>query len=321
MKKKPRCLLLFSGGLDSILAAKILMEQGIEVLGIVFRSCFFDQNQAKKSAREIGLKLKLVDFSKEHLEIVKKPKYGYGKNMNPCIDCHLLMLKKAKEIMKRLKYDFVATGEVLDERPMSQNKTILKLLEKKSGLEGYLLRPLSAKLLNPTIPEKRGWVEREKLLDISGRQRKKQIELARKFKIKNYPTPAGGCLLTDPQFSKRLKDMLEKWPEANCDDIKLLKVGRHFWLVGKEFRKRAYKAHQKDWFLVVVGRDKKDNQNIKNLKKNSDLVVELKNIPGPTTLVRGKRKIPKSIVQRAKDLTKNYSSKAKNKKDVSFVFF
>jgi len=299
MRKRAKCLLLFSGGLDSILAAKILMEQGIDVLGLNFKSCFFDEKQARKSAREIGLKLKIIDISKEHLELVKKPKYGYGKNMNPCIDCHLLMLKKAKELMQKMKYDFVATGEVLGERPMSQNKNILKLLEKESGLEGYLLRPLSAKLLIETIPEKEGIVDREKLLSISGRQRKTQIKLAKKFKLKWYPTPSGGCFLTDPQFSKRLKEMLEKWKNADCEDMELLKVGRHFW---------------KEDFLIVVGRNEKENKIIRKLKKKGDVIIEPKNFPGPSVLIRGKRKMTKEIFEYAKELIKKYSKKIKDKK-------
>lgn len=306
MEKKPSCLLLFSGGLDSILAAKLLMEQGIDVLGITFKSCFFNEDQAKKAGEEIGLKIKVIDISKEHLEVVKKPKYGYGKNMNPCIDCHLLMLKEAKKLKEKLKYNFIATGEVLDERPMSQNKNILKLLEKESGLEGYLLRPLSAKLLGPTIPEKNNIVKREKLLDIKGRSRKRQLELAKKFKLKWYPTPSGGCLLTDPQFSRRLKDMFEKWPNADCDDMKLLKFGRHFW---------------KEDFLIVVGRNEKENKEIKKLKREKDIVIEPQNIPGPTILIRGKRKKPREVISLAKDLIKKYSKKIKDKEKINFLIY
>ena len=165
--KRIKALILFSGGLDSILAAKILEEQGIKLLGLTFKSYFFNEKEAKESARKIKLPLKVIDFSKEHLQIVKNPKYGYGKAMNPCLDCHILMLKIAKRLMNKEGFHFVATGEVLGERPMSQNKEALKLIEKRSLLKGYLLRPLSAKLLEPTIPEMSGLVNREKLLDIS----------------------------------------------------------------------------------------------------------------------------------------------------------
>lgn len=303
MSKKTKCLILFSGGLDSILASKILMEQQTEVLGLTFKSCFFDEKQAREIAGQIGLKLKMIDFSDEHLEIVKKPKYGYGRNMNPCIDCHLLMLKEAKLLMEKLKYDFVATGEVLGERPMSQNKNVLKLLEKQSGLKGCLLRPLSAKLLEPTIAEKKGMINREKLFSIVGRQRKKQFELAHKFKIKKYPTPSGGCCLTYEDFSQKLKKLFEKWPNANCDDIALLKCGRNFW---------------EENFLIVVGRDKNDNKAIKKLKQKGDLIIELKKIAGPTILIRSKtKKIPDLIINRAKELTRKYSKKAKEE-DIDF---
>lgn len=315
MPKKAKCLLLFSGGLDSILTAKVLMGQGFEVLGLIFKSCFFNEKQARLTAKKIGLKLKIVDFSKEHLKIVKNPKYGYGKNMNPCIDCHLLMLKKAGEIMfnsstglGRQSFCFVATGEVLGERPMSQNKNILKLLEKQSGLKGYLLRPLSAKLLKPTIVEKEGIVNREKLLSLSGRQRKEQFKLAKKFKIKEYPTPSGGCCLTYKEFSQRLKGLLGKWPKADCEDIKLLNYGRHFW---------------EGDFLIIVGRDDKDNQEIKKIAKKGDLIIEFKKIAGPTTLIRVKNKktsqrgagqVPESVIEKAKELTRVYSKKSKDKK-------
>jgi tRNA U34 2-thiouridine synthase MnmA/TrmU len=303
--KKVRALVLFSGGLDSILAAKILMEQGIEVIPVFFKSYFFGPEIAQKSAKENGLKLKVIDFSKEHLKIVKKPNFGYGSSMNPCLDCHILMLKKAKELMKKNSHaDFVATGEVLGERPMSQNKKALELVEKESSLSGYLLRPLSAKLLKETIPEKKGLIDREKLLDVQGRSRRRQIELAKKFKIKFYPTPAGGCLLTDPQFGKRLKELLKNYPKFNGNDVELLKLGRHFW-EGKA--------------KIVVGRNHQENLKIKKLAQKKDILIEMKNYPGPTTLIRSYGgKISKEILEKAKNLTKFYSKKARDKKDVEF---
>jgi tRNA-specific 2-thiouridylase len=302
--KKLRAIVLFSGGLDSILAAKILMEQGIEVIPVFFKSYFFGPEIAQKSAKENGLKLKVIDFSKEHLKIVKKPNFGYGSSMNPCLDCHILMLKKAKELMKKKKFDFVATGEVLGERPMSQNKKALELVEKKSSLSGYLLRPLSAKLLKETIPEKKGLIDREKLLDIQGRSRRRQIELAKEFKIKFYPTPAGGCLLTDPEFGKRLKELLKNYPKFDGNDVELLKLGRHFW-EGKT--------------KIVVGRNHQENLKIKRLAQKKDILIEMKNYPGPTTLIRSYGgKISKEILEKAKNLTKFYSKKARDKKDVEF---
>jgi tRNA-uridine 2-sulfurtransferase len=301
---KPKSLILFSGGLDSILAARTLQEQGVEVQGLTFVSSFFDSVQAKEAAKKLGIKLKTVDFSKEHLKIVKRPKYGYGKNMNPCIDCHLLMLKTAKKIIEKEKFDFLATGEVLGERPMSQNRKALELIEKESGLFGYLLRPLSAKLLKPTEVEKNGVVDREKLLDIRGRSRKKQLSLAKQWKIKEYPTPAGGCLLTDPEFSKRLKDLLAKNPRANKNDIELLKLGRHFWQ-GKD--------------KIIIGRNEQENEKLKQLKQRNDILIEMENYAGPTALI--KKYGSKTSIQtkkRAKELVQLYSAKARHKKDIKF---
>jgi len=302
---KPRALMLFSGGIDSILAAKILMKQKINVQGIVFKSCFFNESQARKSAKKINLPLKIIDFSSEHLAMVKNPQYGYGSSMNPCIDCHLLMIKKTGEIMRKKNYDFVATGEVLGERPMSQNKNALDLIEKKSLLTGYLLRPLSARLLSPTVPEKLGLVDRKRLLNISGRRRNKQIELAKKYKIENYPHPAGGCLLTDLIFGKRLKELFNVYPSCKANDIELLKIGRHFW-EGKT--------------KIVVGRNEEENKKIKKIAKNNDIVIEMKKYPGPSTLVRnyGKKKVSYSVLKKGMELTKNYSAKARFKKDVKF---
>jgi len=320
--KKIKALVLFSGGLDSILAAKILEEQKIEVLPIFFKTYFFGPEIAQRSAREIGLKLKVFDISKEQLEIVKKPKFGYGQSANPCLDCHILMLKKAKELMKgnshgRIRIsrakrglrfshaDFVATGEVLGERPMTQNKKALELVEKESSLIGYLLRPLSAKLLKSTIPEQKGLVNREKLLDIRGRSRKKQIELAKKFKISFYPTPAGGCLLTDLEFGKKIKELLKRCPEFGENDVQLLKMGRHFW---------------ENKSKIVVGRNHQENLKIKKLAKKEDVLMEMENYPGPITLIRNYEKggISKKILEKAKSLTKFYSTKARDKNDVKF---
>lgn len=302
---KPRALLLFSGGLDSVLAAKILLGQGIKVKGITFKSYFFDEKKAIEMAKKINLPLRVIDISRSHLKIVKNPKYGYGKSMNPCLDCRILMLKKAKETMKREKFSFVATGEVLGERPMTQNKEALMLTEKESRLRGYLLRPLSARLLPKTIPERLYLVNRKKLLDIRGRSRKKQIELAKKYKIKNYLTPSGGCLLTDPEFSKRLKKLLERYPNFQGNDVELLKIGRHFW-----------KGRAK----IIVGRNESENKRIKKLAKKGDALIEMKNYPGPLTLIRNYRKgrINKTVIKEAKKLTQYYSLKSRGKKNVIF---
>jgi len=236
---------------------------------------------------------------------VKKPKFGWGASMNPCLDCHILMLKKVKEIMEKEKFDFVATGEVLGERPFSQTRGALLTVERESSLKGYLLRPLSAKLLEPTIPEKKGLVKREKLFDIQGRSRKRQIELAKKFKIKWYPQPAGGCILTDLEFGKKLRDLLEKYPEFNGNDVETLKLGRHFW-----------EGNVK----IIIGRNYEENLKLETLKRKGDLIIKMKNYPGPTALIRAyQTKISKEILEKAKELILKYSKKAKDKTDVKFL--
>lgn len=304
MNKKVKALAMLSGGLDSILAVKLLREQkNIEVVGLACVSYFFDNELAVKAAKKLGIELINVDFSDEHLELIKKPRFGYGKGMNPCIDCHILMLRKAKKYLCSEKvgggasscFDFIVTGDVLGERPMSQNKQALSLIEKESGLKGYLLRPLSAKLLEPTVPEEKGWVDREKLLDIFGRSRKRQIELAKKWGIKEYPTPAGGCILTDPEYSKKLKEMLVFWPNCDGNDAQLLKFGRHFW-----------EGENK----IVVGRNKQDNEEIKKLSRKGDIVIEPKKFPGPTILIRSKKRISEKSLIRAKELMMRYAKKA-----------
>lgn len=301
MTKKTKALLLFSGGLDSLLGAKLLEQQNIKVDSIFFKSYFFSPDQARRSARTNGLKLKVVDLSEDQLAIVKSPRHGYGKSFNPCIDCHALMLRKARQMMDEGGYDFVATGEVLGQRPMSQTKDRLKLVEKESGLQGFLLRPLSAKVMQITIPEKQGLVDRQKLEAISGRSRKRQLDLAKKFKLTDYPTPAGGCLLTDPEFSKRLKGLLERFKKAGGADIELLKFGRHYW-EGK--------------YKIVVGRDEDENKKLTRLALPGDALVVIKKIAGPTTLIRsyGEGKtIPARIFKKARELTQQHAPRARDK--------
>ncbi|MEK7557842.1 MAG: tRNA 4-thiouridine(8) synthase ThiI [Patescibacteria group bacterium] len=273
-----KALVLLSGGLDSMLAARVLMEQGIEVVGVSFKSCFFSTEKAKKTAEQLGIKLIEVDFSDEHLKMVKNPMYGYGKNANPCIDCHGMMLKKAGEIMKKDLFDFVATGEVLGQRPMSQNKDALKIVEKIAGLTGKLIRPMSAKLLDESEFEKLGKINREKLLDISGRSRCRQFELVKKYGIKEYVSPGGGCLLTESIFGEKLFKMFEYWQDCDKNDIELLKNGRNFWCNIKNKKK----------ILIIIGRNEKDNENLLKLQQINDVVIELVDFAGPISLVRVK---------------------------------
>ena len=273
--KKTKALVLISGGLDSILAVKVLMEQGVDITGLTFVSNFFDATDSKLLAKKLGIDLIDYDISSEHLEMVKNPKYGYGKNMNPCIDCHGLMVKKAYEIMQKGGFDFIATGEVLGQRPKSQNKQALGLVEKYDNIEGSLLRPLSAKLLPETKMEKDGLVDREKLLDIEGRNRERQIELAKKYGIKEYPAPGGGCILTYSEYSNKLRKLKDTWPDCTNNDVALLRAGRIFWF---------------NDILVVVGRHKEDNEKLEKLAKKDDLIFGLESVLGPVVLLRDKNK-------------------------------
>ncbi|MEW6620824.1 MAG: hypothetical protein AB1422_16060 [bacterium] len=274
-----KALALLSGGLDSTIAIEIILKMGIEVEAINFISPFWRWNQIKDYSHsaeivteKCGMKLKVFELGKEYLEMLKNPKYGYGKNINPCIDCRILMLKKAKEYMTISEASFIVTGEVLGQRPMSQYRRAMEIIDRESGLEGLVLRPLSAKLLKPTLPEEKGWVDREKLLSISGRSRKPQIQLAKELQINDYPSPAGGCLLTDPEFAKKMKDLLTHTDAPTLIDIEFLKIGRHFRL-SEELK-------------VVVGRNEEENERLLELGKD-DVQVMVVNYKGPIVICRG----------------------------------
>jgi tRNA U34 2-thiouridine synthase MnmA/TrmU len=208
------------------------------------------------------------------MEMVKKPKHAMGKNMNPCIDCRIFTLRKAKEFMQEIGASFIVTGEVLGERPLSQRRDAIKTIDKESNLEGLILRPLSAKLLEPTMPEKAGIIDRERLLDISGRRRIHQISLAKRFGLNNYQNPAGGCLLTDKGFSGRLEDLLRHNPDYDISDLHLLKVGRHFRI--------------SDGLRFIVGRDEKENERLMSFARDGNMIFDIPDIPSPIGLARGK---------------------------------
>lgn len=268
-----KALSVFSGGLDSMLASELVSRQGIEVTALFFETPFFTSHRARKSAASMDLPIKVIDITERHLEIVKNPKFGHGVNMNPCIDCHALMFRLAGEMLDREKAQFIISGEVLGQRPMSQNRRSLSLVAAESGMKGLLLRPLSAKLLPPTIPEQEGWVDRQELMDFSGRSRKPQMALAQKFHIHDYPAPAGGCLLTDIVFSRRLRDLLKANSNPSPNEIELLKTGRHFRL----------DKHSK----IIVGRNQAENQIIGSLAQRDDLILDTLSVPGPTVLLSG----------------------------------
>jgi tRNA-uridine 2-sulfurtransferase len=268
-----KALALFSGGLDSILAVKLLEEQGLDIRGICFESPFFSAQMAHQSARSIGLALAVVDITEPMLDIVLRPRHGYGKGLNPCIDCHILMFRVAGEMLEREGAHFMVSGEVVGQRPMSQNLRSLSIISRGSGFDDLILRPLSAKRLPETLPEREGWVDRERLLGLSGRSRKPQIGLAERYKVAQYPSPAGGCLLTGVVFSRRLKDLITMDPGFSRRDLELLKQGRHFRL--SESTK------------VVVGRNERENEAILSLAGQEDVLLTVESFPGPTVLVIG----------------------------------
>ncbi len=273
----PRAVALVSGGLDSILAALLVARQGVPVQALCFVSYFFGADRARAATAAAGLPLDVVDFSDEHWAMVQHPVRGYGKQMNPCIDCHLLMLRHARRYLADGRADFVVTGEVVGQRPMSQNPPTLRYLELQAELDGLLLRPLSARCLPETEAERRGWVDRVRLLDISGRGRLRQAALARELGVTDYPQPAGGCLLTQGEFAVRLRDLIAHG-ETDAASVRLLRSGRHFRLPtgGK----------------VVVSRDDAGNAELLALAPPGAWLLDTHPRPGPLALCRREADVP-----------------------------
>jgi tRNA U34 2-thiouridine synthase MnmA/TrmU len=271
MGDRVKAIGLFSGGLDSMLAVKLLQEQDIEVIGYAFATPFFGPEQAIKSAGQVGIELEVWEITERYMELMKAPKYGFGKNMNPCIDCHALMFRLAGQKLAAHGARFLFSGEVLGERPFSQTKGALRSVSRLSGCEDLIVRPLSAKLLDETPPEREGWVDRSRLEAIQGRSRKPQMALAARFGLTDYPKPAGGCLLTEPNFSKRLKDLLRERPDPRYRDLELLKVGRHIrWGEGCK---------------IIVGRRQEENSRLEALSESGDYRLWVNGFPGPVVLV------------------------------------
>ena len=301
--KKVRALGLCSGGLDSILAALILHKQNIEVEWVTFETPFFSSEKAKKSAHATKIPLTVCNITSIYLKMLKNPPCGYGRNMNPCMDCHALMFRLAGKIMRERNFDFLFSGEVLGQRPMSQTKSSLRYVEKNSGFDGFILRPLSAKRLPATIPEKKKLVSRELLYDIAGRSRKPQITLAVKFGVTDYPAGAGGCLLTDQGFAARLRDLFEHQDTYTEKELHLLKHGRHIRL-DKNTK-------------IIIGRNKKDNENlIEHHNPATDTVIKIENFPGPTVIVPGSDS--KSITKAA-SICVGYSKAPEQNKQIDVV--
>ncbi|MEO5359831.1 MAG: hypothetical protein H7843_05220 [Nitrospirota bacterium] len=272
---------LFSGGLDSTLAIISILRQGVEVTAISFQNHFgcdiTDRSSCSKdpyaAAERFGFSVKLCHLADKFIEIVKHPKFGHGKNMNPCIDCRILMLKEAKAFLEMTGGDFIITGEVLGQRPMSQRRECFPLIDKEAGVVGRVVRPLSAKHLPPSRAELDGLIDRERLYAFNGRTRRPQIELAREFGLTEFPNPAGGCLLTDPIYSYRLRELLTHIPDPSVRDINLLKTGRHFRL--------------SDTCKAVVGRDELENNTIESHAAAGDITMTVEGIGSPTTIVTG----------------------------------
>ncbi len=276
------------------LAAKYVLEQGIECIGVNFISPFStfssENNSAIAVAKCLKIPLRIITKGKDYIEIIRNPKYGYGKGLNPCIDCRIYILMKAKELMEKLNIDFIVTGEVIGQRPMSQYKNTLLLIEREALLNGKILRPLSAKLLPETECEKKRLVDREKLLAIKGRSRKIQLQLAKKLCITGWSTPAGGCLLTQKDFASKLKDLFEYKSKVTWKDIMLLKIGRHF---------RIYKSK------IIVGRNESENKLLLNLKCSNDYWFEVPNYGSPIALLQGAK--DDIAIKLAASLTARYS--------------
>jgi tRNA-specific 2-thiouridylase len=300
-----KALALLSGGLDSTLAVRLVQEQGIEVAAVNFSSpfclCAKGGCGAVGVAEQLRIPLKVIRVGEEYLRVVRNPKHGYGRNMNPCIDCRIFMIRKAKEYASEIGASFLFTGEVLDERPMSQHKVALDTIEKETDLIGRILRPLSAGLLPETEAERKGWISREKLLGIRGRSRKKQIQLARDFGFEDYACPAGGCLLTYKEFAAKIRDLFNHKKRVRVKDVNLLKIGRHF-------RRGRNK--------IVVGRNEAENERLCKMRSQTDYFFEVPDCGSPLTLLQGPK--TRKAISVAAGLTLRYSD---NQADQALVRF
>ncbi|MEE4240513.1 MAG: thiamine biosynthesis protein [Desulfopila sp.] len=284
MDKQIKALALFSGGLDSILASRVVAAQGVRVIALKFVTPFFDygliedpEGYREKVKKVYGLDVLLKDITKEYLQLLRQPAHGFGKNFNPCIDCKIFMFARARRMMQELGASFLISGEVLGQRPMSQRRDTLNVITRDSKSREILLRPLSAKLLDPTEAELRGWVDRQKLFDFSGRGRSRQIALASRLGITEFPAPAGGCRLADPILSKRIAAIYQgnfviRTEDIDSSDIVCLMSGRQFLLPAG------------GW--LVLGRNQEDNRQLKAVRRNDDVLIHMKEHPGPTALLR-----------------------------------
>ncbi len=291
-----KALALLSGGLDSIIAVKVIQSMGIEVEALHFSNPFH-QSQAEALSKvrllasNLDVRLHVREFGEDFLRVIENPQYNYGKQMNPCVDCRIYQLKEAKKLMAEFGASFLITGEVLDQRPHSQRSDALDIVERDSGVRGFLLRPLSAKHLRPTIPEEKGWVDRNRLFDIKGRGRNQQIELARFYGISDYPSPAGGCLLTYREYGEKVKDLIKFENGLTLRSVKLLQTGRHLRLSSQ--------------VKIIVGKNEAENNFLRQMASTNEIILELADYQGPTTLYLGP--IHEPTLELAAAITAGYS--------------
>ncbi len=304
-EEKHKAIGLLSGGLDSTLAVGMILNEGVEVIALNFVSPFCTctkkgcRHQASKVADDYGIEIKVVPVGVDYIEMIRNPKHGYGKNLNPCKDCRIFILKKAKALMEELGASFIFTGDVLGQRPMSQRRPALDLIEKEAGLEGLILRPLSARHFKPTIPEKEGWVNRDNLLGFMGRNRKPQMKLAEEMDIRDYDCPAGGCRLTNREFSNKLRDLFVHNEEITNNDLLFLRIGRHFRFGDSK---------------IIVGRDEKDNDMINKMSLPEDHLFEVPGVGSPISLLRGE--VGPEELEMAARLTARYSDSVEKEVNV-----
>ena len=280
---KHKALALFSGGLDSILAVRMMLDQGITVealnFSLPFNTCSDEDSgrdsEAVRIARQLEIPVTVIRFGAEFLDLIRNPQHGYGKGVNPCVDCRIHMLRKAKKHMEESGADFIITGEVLGQRPMSQRRDTMRLVERESCLEGLLLRPLSAQHFEPTIPEREGWVDRKKLLDIKGRSRKEQMRMAHDIGVRDFPNPAGGCLLAEISFAPKVRDLFDHCDQLDPRDFRLLRIGRHFRIAEDT--------------KLIIGRDRNDNKLLEQALRTGETALFWMDGNTPLAVLVGKQ--------------------------------
>ena len=306
-EEKKKVVALLSGGLDSQLAIKMMQEQGFDVSAVAIKTPFCDFDcgrgcgfEIRERADDLNVNLKTVYLGDEYIEMLKHPKHGIGAGFNPCIDCRSMMFDAAKKHMEDIGAEFIISGEVLGQRPMSQHAPALRTIEKESDLVGKIVRPLSAALLPETDPEKNGLIKRENLGMIRGRTRRNQLDMAKKYGIENPPNAGGGCLLTEPQFGIKAKDLFSHTENPTINDIDLLKIGRHFRL--------------DEQTKFIVGRNKDENEMIKAIALPGDILLEAKDFVGPVSILRGSN--AKKHLKFASSVTLRYSDAPNNEQAI-----